>query len=170
MLIMVRFVARRFAADVTGERPRAAMDLHMFGEVVASVERLTALRDFADVFFCHLMLANVPLTVVFPDELAAAVVAGVRADRLVGVHVRDVLGLADEGALAERALEGLGGAGHVRPAVQLEVPLGGEGLVADDAQVGPLAAVREQVRAEVCSEVHLRSTKKHFKIIKAHGF
>lgn len=105
------------------------------------MERLTALRYLAHVLFGHFMFSDVSLAVVFSDELAAAVVAGVRSHRLVRVHVRDVLGVPDEGALAQRAFVRLGRAAHVRPAVQLEVPLGGEGLIADDAHVGPLPAV-----------------------------
>lgn len=41
------------------------------------------------------------------------------------------------------------------PAMQFEVPFGGEGLVADYAEVGTFPAVSEEVGAEVCSEVHL---------------
>lgn len=41
-------------------------------------------------FILH-MLLDVPLTVVFADELRAAVVARVWPDALVRVHVRDVV-------------------------------------------------------------------------------
>lgn len=155
MLIVIRLIARRLPADVARERPSAAMDLHMLGQVITPMERLTALGDLADVLLRRFVFLDVPLAVVLAYELAAAVVAGVGAHGLVRVHVRDVLGAADEGALAQRALEGLGGARHVRPAVQLQVPLGGEGLVAHHARERPLAAVRLQVRAQVAAEVDL---------------
>ena len=147
VLVVVGLVAGRLAADVAGEGARARVHLHVLGQVVAAVEGLAALGHLARVLLGHLVLAHVALAVVLADELAAAVVACVGPHGLVRVHVRDVLRVADEGALAQRALVGLGGARRVRPAVQLEVPLGGEGLVADDAHVGPLTAVCQQVRA-----------------------
>lgn len=159
VLVVVGLVAGRLAADGAGEGARAAVHLHVLGQVVGAVERLAALRHLAHVLLGRLVLAHVALAVVLADELAAAVVARVRPDRLVRVHVRDVLRLPDEGALAQIALERLGRPGHVRPAVQLEVPLGGEGLVADDTHEGPLAAVGLQVRPQVGSQVHLQCTQ-----------
>lgn len=155
MFIVIGFVTRRLPADVTGEGSRAAVHLHMLREVITPMERLTAFGHLTNELLRHLVFADVPLTVVLPDELAAAVVAGVGADRLVRVHVRDVLGVPNERALAEGTLEGLSGPAHVGPAMQFQVPLGRERLVADDARVGPLAAVREQVRAQVRPQVHL---------------
>lgn len=113
------------------------------------MEGLPALRDVTYKLLRHFVFSHMPLAVVLADELTAAVVAGVGAHGLVRVHVRDVLRLPDEGPLAQGALVGLRRAAHVRPAVQLEVPLGGERFVADDARVGPLAAVREEVNAQV---------------------
>lgn len=157
MLVVVRLIAGRLPADVTGERSRPAVHFHMFRQVVRSVERLTALLDLAHEFLSHLVFAHVSLAVVLADELAAAVVAGVGAHGLVRVHVRHELAVADEGAGARRhrAAVGLGRARHVRPAVQLQVPLGGERLVAHHAHVRPRARVCQHVRAQVGTKINL---------------
>lgn len=152
---MIRFITRCLVTDIAGKRSSTTMYLHMLGEVVTSMERLPALGDVAHKLLGHLVFSDMPLTVVFPDELTAAVVAGVRADRLVRVHVRYVFRLSDECAFAEGAFVGFRGAAHVGPAMELEVPLGGEGLVADDAGVRPLAAVREEMHSQVGAQVHL---------------
>lgn len=117
----------------------------MLGQVVAAVEGLAAVGHVAHEFLLILMLLDVTLAVVLADELAAAVVARVRPHRLVGVHVRHIVGLPDEGSLAEGALERLAGTVGVGPLVQLQVPLGGEVLVADDARVRLAARVRLHV-------------------------
>lgn len=88
------------------------------------------------------MLPNMPLTIVFPNKLTAAVVARVWPEGLVRVHVSYVLRVAYEGAFAEMALEGLSRAAHVGPSVQFQVPLRRERLVADYARIGFLATVR----------------------------
>lgn len=76
-------------ADVARERTRPTVNLHMLREVITPMERLTTVRYFADVLLGRFVLPYVSLTVVFPDKLAATVVAGVRAYRFVCVHVRD---------------------------------------------------------------------------------
>lgn len=87
VLVVVGLVAGRLAADVAGEGPRAAVHLHVLGQVVAAVEGLAALGHLAHVLLGHLVLAHVSLAVVLADELAAAVVARVGPHRLVRVHV-----------------------------------------------------------------------------------
>lgn len=163
MLVVVGLVTGCLSADVARERPRTAVHLHVLGQVVAPMEGLTALGDLAHILLGNLVFPHVPLAVVFPDELAATIVACVRLYGLVRVHVRNVLGMADKGALAERALVRFGGAAHVCPAVQLQIPLGGKRLVADDAHVRPLAAVRQHVGAQVRSQVQLEP-RKHIKL------
>lgn len=155
VFVVVGFVAGGLAADVAGEGSRPAMYLHVLGQVVAAVEGLAALGHLAHELLAGLVLAHVPLAVVLADELAAAVVAGIGPHALVRVHVRHELGVAVEGAGAQRALVGLGRARHVRPAVQLQVPLGGERLVAHHARERPCPAVRAQVCSQVRSQVHL---------------
>lgn len=155
VLVVIRLVARCLPADVTSERTDPAVDLHVLGQIVAPMERLTALLDLADELLGRLVLPDVPLAVVLPDELAAAVVTCVGPHRLVRIHVRHVLRLPDERALAQMALEGFRGPVHVGPPVQLQVPLSGERLVADDAREGPLAGVRLHMRAQVRADVQL---------------
>lgn len=101
VFIMIRFIARCFIADITRERSRATMHFHMLRQIVASMERLAAFWNVAYKLFSHFVLSDVSLTVVLSDELAAAVVARVWADRFVRVHVRYVLGVSDEGAFAQ---------------------------------------------------------------------
>lgn len=86
---MIRLMTGGLPADVARERTRPTVNLHMLREVITPMERLTTVRYFADVLLGRFVLPYVSLTVVFPDELAAAVVAGVRAYRFVCVHVRD---------------------------------------------------------------------------------
>lgn len=142
MLIMIGFIAWRLPANRAGERPSPTVNFHVFRQIITPVKRLTTLGHFANVLLRHLVFSDVPLAVVFPYELTPAVVTSVRAYGLVCVHVRDVFRLADESAFAEGALEGFRWATHVCPPVEFEVPLRGERLVADDAEVRPLAAVR----------------------------
>lgn len=77
------------------------------------------------------MFAHVSLAVVLAYELGAAVIARVRFDRFVGVHVGYVVRFADKGAFALITLEGFIRPSCVYPFVQLEIPLGGEVFVAD---------------------------------------
>lgn len=88
------------------------------------------------------MFTDVSLTVIFPNELTATVVARIGSYAFMGVHMRYVFRLADESALAQGALVGFRRATHVRPAVEFEVPFCGKRLVAHNAQVRPFAAVR----------------------------
>lgn len=88
------------------------------------------------------MFTDVSLTVIFPNELTATVVARVGPYAFMGVHMRYVFCLADESALAQGALVWFGGATHVCPTVEFEVPFCGERLVAHNAEVRSFAAVR----------------------------
>lgn len=63
--------------------------------------------------------------------------------------------MADEGPLAEAALIRFGGAAHVGPSVQLEVPLRSECFATYHADVGAFAAVGAHVGLQVRPEVHL---------------
>lgn len=83
------------------------MHLHMLRQVVTPVERLPTLGDVTHKLFGHLVFPDVPLTVVLSYKLTAAVVAGVRPDGFVRVHVRYVLSMSDEGSLAEGTFVGL---------------------------------------------------------------
>lgn len=81
------------------------------------MEGLAALRDLANVFLGRLVLFDVSLAVVLADKLTTAVFACIRPYRLVGVHVRRELGLPEEGAIAQGALEGFRRSTCVRPPV-----------------------------------------------------
>lgn len=87
MLVVVGFCAGRLAAYVAGERPHARMDRQMLSQVITPVECFTTIRHFAYVFLFVFVLLHVPLAVVLPDELASAVIARVRSDGFVSVHV-----------------------------------------------------------------------------------
>lgn len=78
MFIMIRLIAGHFAANITGKRASAAMDFHMFRQIITPMERLTTLGDFTHIFFSHFVFAHVTLAVVFPYKLAAAVITSVR--------------------------------------------------------------------------------------------
>lgn len=94
-----------------------------------------------------LVLLDMPLTIILPNELRPAIITRVRLNGFVSVHVSNVIGLPDEGPLAHIALERFGRARRVRPFVQLQVPLRRETLVADQA--------RERLVTAVISDVHL---------------
>lgn len=109
------------------------------------MESFTTVRHLADVLLIVLVLLDVPLAVVLAYKLAATVVARVRTHRLVRVHVRYVVRVADEGSLAERAFERLAGSIGVRPSMKFQVPLGGEVLIADNAGVRFAAGVSPEM-------------------------
>lgn len=123
------------------------MHAHVLRQIITPVESFTAVRHLANIFLIVLMLLDVPLAVVLTYKLAAAVVARVRTHRLVRVHVRYVVRVADKGSLAERAFERLAGSVGMRPPVKFQIPLGGEVLIADDAGV--------RFAAGVGSEMHI---------------
>lgn len=124
------------------------MHAHMLRQIITPVERFTAVRHLANVLLIVLMLLDVPLAVILAYELAAAVVARVRTNRLVRVHVRYVIRVADEGSFAERAFERLAGSIGMRPPVKFQIPLGGEVFIADDAGVRFAAGVRSEMHID----------------------
>lgn len=124
------------------------------------IRKKLILTNLASELLVFDMFLDVPLTVVLPDELRATVVARIRPDTFVCVHVWNVVGLADERTAALFTLERLGGAGCVRPLVQLQVPLGGKVLVTDEAGERTQALVRAQV------DVQRRPQHLHFLISK----
>lgn len=122
VLVVVGLGSGRLTANVAHVRLLSGVHLFMFGQVVAARKELAA--HVAFVAARLLVLAHVANAVVFANELATADVARVRAAVVVGAHVRVVVDLVDICLDAELALEGLGAARHVRPLVQLQVPLG----------------------------------------------
>lgn len=142
MFIMIRLIAASFAANIARERSRPAMYPHVFRQVVAPMETFAAIRDLAHVSLCHFVFFHVSLAIVLPNKLTAAIVASVRADRFVRIHMGDVFWLSYEGSFAQTTFKRFRGATHVHPSVQFEVPLGAEWLVAYDADEGSLPAVR----------------------------
>lgn len=106
------------------------------------MERLTALRYFTYIFLRHFVLSDVSLTVIFSNKLTATIVTRVGTHALMSVHVCYVFCLADESAFAQGAFVWFGGATHMRPPVEFEVPLRGERLIAHDTEVWTFAAMR----------------------------
>lgn len=155
VFVVIGFGAGRLAANVARVRPDPRVHFQMLREVVTSVKGLSAIGHLARVHLLVLVLFHVPQAVVLSDELASAVVARVRSDGLVRVHVRGVIRLPDESALTELAFERLAGAVGVRPLVQLQIPLGGEVFVTDDARVRFVPRVSLHVRFDGRLEVHL---------------
>lgn len=119
------------------------------------MKSLTALWKLANILFGSFVFSDVTLTVVFPYELTAAVVARVRSEGLVRVHVGYVLSSTYECSFAQGTFEGFRRARYVSPAVDLEVPFCCEKFVTYDAGVGALAAVCYKVRAQVRPQVDL---------------
>lgn len=146
MLIVVRFGRRRFAAHVTRVRPQAAVHPHVIFQIIRPMERLPAHGTRERLLV--LVLLDVPLTVVLTDKFGAAIIARVRPDALVRVHVRHEIRLTDERPLALIALEGLVGTRLVRPPVQLQVPLGRELALAYRARKRAVPAVAFYVRVQ----------------------
>lgn len=152
VLIMIRLSRGSLPTNMAGIRPQATMYAHMIFEIIGPMKRFPA--DLTTEHFLVLVLFDMSLAVVLSDELSPAVIASVGPDALMRVHVSDVVGLPDEGALALVALEGLGHPRRVRPLVQLQVPLGREVLIADQASVGSLAAVVTYVDFQRGLQVH----------------
>lgn len=145
VFIMVRFTATSFTAYIARERSSTTMHPHMLRQIVTPMERFATIGYFAYVFLRHLVFSHVPLTVVFPNELASAVVARVRTHGFVRVHVRYKFRLSYERALALSAFERFSRPVHVHPSVQLQIPFGRERFVANDALERSLAAVSHHV-------------------------
>lgn len=116
---------------MTSERPHPAVHPHVILKIIRPVELLVAHR--AAEGFDVLVLFDVTLTVVLTYEPCPAIVASVRLDVLVGVHVRGVVSLSDESRVALVALERFGHTGCVGPFVELQVPSRAEFFVADKA-------------------------------------
>jgi hypothetical protein len=155
MFVVIRLSARSLAADVARERPDARMHFQMFGQIVASVEALSAVGHLTHELLLGLVLPHVSLAIVLPYELASAVVARVRPDGLVGVHVRCVIRLAYEGTLAQVTFERFTRSVCVRPRVQFQIPLCGEILVAYDARVRLDAHVRLHMHLYRRFQIHV---------------
>lgn len=105
VLVMIRFRGRGLAANVARERPESAVDPHVVLQIIGPVKRLSA--HVAIEHFRVLVLFDMPLTVIFADELRPAIIARVRSHAFVGIHMRYVIGFSNEGPLALIALERL---------------------------------------------------------------
>lgn len=82
-----------------------------------------------------MMLPPMSHIVIFAYELAAAILAGVRFDLLVCIHVILEVQLAHKSLGAVLALERFGCAIGMHPRMYFEIPFCGEALVADGAIV-----------------------------------
>lgn len=151
VFIVIRLGGGRFAANMTRIRPIAAMHPHVILQIVRTMKRLTA--HVAVVRFFVFVLFDVSLTVVLADKLRPAIVARVRAQAFMRVHVRHVIALPDKGGLAHFALERFLAASCVRPLVQFQVPLGRKFLVANRTTKRFLLAVSAKVSVQRRFEV-----------------
>lgn len=133
MLIVIGLCRRAFATDGAVERTLACVDASMLNQIIMPMERLVAL--VAGELLVAVMLPPMPHIVVLAYELAPAVLARVRLDLLVGVHVILEVQLAHECLGAVLALERLGCAIRMHPRMYFEIPFGGEALVANGAIV-----------------------------------
>lgn len=152
VFIMIALCRARLAANVASVRSDPTMNTHVIFEIIRSVEVFAA--HVATESLSLFVLPDVPLAIVFPDKLGPAMVAGVRFDGLVRVHVGGVVGLADESPAAHVALERFVCPGRVRPFVQFQVPLGRKVFVANEAGERPVSAVIANVNLQRGPEVH----------------
>lgn len=126
VFVVVRLGGRRFAAEMANMRFLAGVHLFVLGKVVAAREQLAAHAALVRAWL--LVLAHVPDAVVLAYKLATAHVARVRPTVAVGAQVRIVVRLVYVRLHADLTLVRLGRTRHVRPLVQLQIPLGAEGL------------------------------------------
>lgn len=160
VLVVVRLGGGSLAADVAREGPLPGVYPLVLRQVVLAVE--FAATDFARVIFVHLVLPGVPDPVVLSNELTPAVVAGVRPDRPVRVHVGYVVRFPDEPARAHVALERFQRRIRMGPLVLLQVPVGAEQLVANRAGIRqPLVRVRLHVPLHARLDVRLVADGAH---------
>lgn len=153
MLVVVGLGGRRLAANAALERTLVRVGPNVLLQVVRPMEGLVA--NLALVLLVHLVLSRVPQPVVLPSKLTTAVVARVRFDLLVHVNVRLKVVHPDEALLALVALVRHRRPVVVRPLVDLQVPLGGQLLVADRALVRGLALMRGHVQLKTRLDVPL---------------
>lgn len=136
MLVVIGLGGRCLATDDTFERPFARVAAFVFGEIVSAMEYLSACVTAE--LLGRFVFARVAQPIVFAGKLTAAMITRVRLHRLVRIHVRRVLRFANERLRAQSTFERLRGSAGMDPAVLLQIPFGGQFLVANGALVGGL--------------------------------
>lgn len=115
VFVVIRLGGGRFSANMARIRPIAAVHSHMILQIVRTMKRLTA--HVTAVRFFVFVLFDVALTVVFADKLRPAIVARVRAQTLMRVHMGHVIAFPNESRFTHFALERFLATGCVRPPV-----------------------------------------------------
>lgn len=146
VLVVIGLGAAGFSANVARVGPRSRMYSQMLLQIIGAMEGLVA--HVAGVLLVLLVLLDVSQTVVLPDELSPAVIAGVGPDVPVGVHVGRVIAVPVKSGAALITLEGFGAPGRVSPLVQLEVPFGAESLGANLTLVWTFTVVDAHVNRQ----------------------
>lgn len=132
-------------------RSRSRVYPQMFLQIVRPMESLLA--DLARVRLVLLMFLHVPQTVILPDKLRSTIVASVRSNIPVRVHVSSVVAVSVKRRAALVALERFGAPRSVGPLMQLQIPLGAEGLGADLALVRSFSIVHSHVHRQRASQI-----------------
>lgn len=113
--------------------PFACMYASMFDEIVMPMEGLFA--QVTGELLIAVMLASMSHVIVFPYEFATAILARVRLDLFVCIHVILEVHLAHKRFGAVFTFEWFRCAIGMHPRVYLQIPFGGEGLIADSTVV-----------------------------------
>lgn len=121
--------------------------------------------NLARVVLVRFVLPGMPDPVILANKLTSAVVARVRTYGFVGVHVRDVVSLANEPTRTHIALERFQRRIGMRPSVLLKVPVGAEHFVAyRTGESHPLVGVvRFHVTLHAGLDVRLIAKGAHFR-------
>lgn len=133
MFIMIRFRCGTLAAYVTLEWAFACMYASMFDEIIMPMEGFLA--QVTGELFVAVMFTSMPHIIIFSYKFAAAILARVRFDLFVGVHVILEIHLAHKRLGAVLTFEWFGGAIGMHPRMYFQVPFGGKGFITNCAVV-----------------------------------
>ena len=116
MFIVITFRSRRFTANVAHVRPRATVNAHVVFEIIRAMETLAAHGTVKRLSF--FMLTYMSYAIVFAYKLSATVIARIRSDRLVRIHMGYIVRLAHKRPFALITFKWFGRSSRMRPFVQ----------------------------------------------------
>lgn len=133
MFVVIGFGGGRFTTNIALKRPFARVYSNVLLQIVCPMEILAA--NGAMEFLERFVFARVSQPIVFARKLTATMVARIRLDRTMRIHVGHIFSFADERFRAQRTFERLRRAIRMDPLVLLQIPFGGQRFVAYGAFV-----------------------------------